>query len=171
MPDKPDMMEIVRQIIDSEEPEYDKALQLGPEALEPLFTLVQGNDVLLASKATSLASRIKAGGALELLTLAASRPEPEIRVAVAGGLSNLAGQSIDGLLNQLLDDKDFGVRQFAIGAFASTRARGAIEKVQSIAKNDSEPFLRALADHALRGEEPPIELYLMTSDDQGGKVS
>lgn len=168
MSDKPDAMGTVLQIINSEEPDYDQAQALGSEVLVPLSDLIQGKDILLASKAVSLASRIKSEKIIELLTLTASRPEPEIRVAVAGGLGNLAGQPIDDLLNQLLDDQDSGVRKFAIEAFALTQTKGAKDKVQAIAKNDPEPFLRTLADYALRGEEPPMDLYLMTTGQSGG---
>jgi HEAT repeat protein len=163
--DQDTTMQSILQIINSEEPEYARAQQMGPEAIEPLKKLTQAKDVLLASKAVSFASRIQSDQALEVLTLAASRPEPEIRVAVAGGLENLGQQPIDDILNQLLGDEDFGVRQFALETFAATQAPGSVTKVQSIAQNDPEPFLRALAGFALRGEDPPPDLYLMPARD------
>jgi HEAT repeat protein len=166
MPDKSDPMEMVLQIINSDEPDYEKAQELGPEVVAPLSQLIQGKDVLLAMKAVSLASRIKSEKVVDLLKQAAARPEPEIRVAVAGALGNVPGEQIDNLLNQLLDDKDFGVRKFAIAAFAATRIESAKGKVQSIAKSDPEPFLRNVADYALRGEEPPMDLYLMSTDNK-----
>lgn len=119
----PDSSERVLRFLQKEEPRYAQAAaELGPEAIPELERLAREADPLLASKATHLASRIGSPQARRVVEAAASRPEPEVRVAAAAAVRNLvssadvasgAESAGGGLLDRLLNDADAGVRKFA----------------------------------------------------------
>ena len=115
-------MQDIRDILDSEEPDYDAGASLGEAALPHLSELVKSADPLLAAKATHLAARIGSQAARHVVALAAERPEPQVRIAAAAGLGDLPEEPevvlLDAmenrtLLDRLLDDPDPGVRKFA----------------------------------------------------------
>jgi hypothetical protein len=69
--------EQVRAALTPEEPDYEAAAELGPEALPHLQRLVEGADPNLASKAAYLAGRIgdpEAASILETAAASSSRP-------------------------------------------------------------------------------------------------
>src|SRR5215210_4823467 len=87
-----------------EEPRYEQAAQLGPEALPYLMQIVQEGDPGLASKGTSLAGIINAAGSAEVLGAAAGSSDPIIRVAAAAALGNLDEMPLP-LAHSMLDDE------------------------------------------------------------------
>jgi hypothetical protein len=126
---------MVHDLLDVEEPDYVAAAELGDAVIPFLIDLVDSSPPLLAQKATALASRIPSEGALLVITKAATRPEPAVRVAAAAALgdlmdvqrsSTLADSSmslhdIDAVLAGLLLDADEGVRRFAEESAATRR--------------------------------------------------
>jgi HEAT repeat protein len=129
-----------------DEPRYEQAAQLGPEALPHLMQIVQEGDPGLASKATSLAGRINAAGSAEVLGAAARSSDPVIRVAAAAALGNL-DETPDPLAQSMLDDEDVGVRKLALRSLERQQPAGFKQKAQQMAANDPNPVLR---EHAAR---------------------
>jgi hypothetical protein len=106
-------MKEVRAALDPEEPDYDEASKLGPEALPHLENLVSSGDTMLASKATYLASLIKDAKSAEVVGMAARSTDPAVRVAAAAAVSNLSASSANAVLLELVVDPDPGVRKVA----------------------------------------------------------
>lgn len=150
-------MDELLRILESDEPDYDAAAAIGPDALGYLAELARHADPLLASKATYLASLIPSAGARAVLEEAARREEPEVRVAAASALRNLgtSGESLADadpavdLLDRLLHDSDAGVRKFAVRSAATLHASGVRASVAAAADADPAPFVRAAAREAL----------------------
>jgi HEAT repeat protein len=135
-----------------DEPDYEGAAQLGPEALPHLMRLIEEGDPDLASKATSLASVIDAAESIEAVDKAARSPDPVIRVAAAAALGNLS-EMPDPLAQGMLNDEDVGVRKLALRSLERQQPAGFKQKAQQIAANDPNPVLR---EHAARiAEELP----------------
>jgi hypothetical protein len=106
-------MQQVREVLDPEEPNYQRGVALGPEALPHLDALVSDGDPMLASKATYLASLIQDVRSTGVVEKAARHPEPIVRVAAAAGASNLPAGSDSDALRALHNDPDPGVRKVA----------------------------------------------------------
>jgi HEAT repeat protein len=135
-----------------DEPDYEGAAQLGPEALPHLMKLIEEGDPDLASKATSLASVIDAAESIEAVDKAARSPNPVIRVAAAAALGNLS-QMPDPLAQGMLNDEDVGVRKLALRSLERQQPAGFKQKARQMAANDPNPVLR---EHAARvAEELP----------------
>ena len=115
--------EQVRAALDPEEPDYEAAAELGPDALPHLQRFVEGPDPNLASKAAYLAGRIGDPQAAPILEQAATSDDPAIRAAAAGGVRHLPDEQADAVLQTLLDDDEPGVRKTALKAVPETRAR------------------------------------------------
>ena len=103
-----------------DEPDYEGAAQLGPEALPHLMQLIEEGDPDLASKATSLASVIDAAESIEAVDKAARSPDPVIRVVAAAALGNLS-EMPDPLAQGMLNDEDVGVRKLALRSLERQR--------------------------------------------------
>jgi HEAT repeat protein len=130
--------------IDRDEPDYAKAARLGPEAVPHLRQIAEADDPLRASKAAYLASLIPGKQSLELLTAAANRHEPEVRVAVAHALRNTK-DAPQAVLEKLLDDPDAGVRKVTLRTVGHLKLPALRDKVATIAKSDQDEFLRTTA--------------------------
>ena len=127
-----------------DEPRFEQAAQLGPEALPHLMQIVREGDPELASKATSLAGIINAAGSAEVVGAAAGSYDPVIRVAAAAALGNLA-EMPSPLAQSMLEDEDVGVRKLALRSLERQQPAGFKQKAQQMAANDSHPVLRELA--------------------------
>jgi HEAT repeat protein len=146
----------VRAALDPEEPDYDKAARLGPDAIPHLETLVEKGDPMIASKAAYLASLIPSEASVGVLKKAAKRPEASVRVTVAAAADNLSeGRSV--VAGLLLNDPDAGVRRIAV----RTIMRHATELVADLttslwdvlrhmAESDPDPVVRKEASQAAR---------------------
>ena len=143
------VLDDVLAYLDSEEPDYERAAQLGPEALPYLIQIINNDDPMRASKAVYLAARIDDGLSQQALTDALRNSNPIVRVAVAGAARNFSGESRD-LLLRLLDDNDSGVRKVALRSIDELRPTGMHSKVQQIAENDPQESLRLLAARTTR---------------------
>jgi HEAT repeat protein len=129
-----------------DEPDYEGAARLGPEALPHLMQLIEEGDPDLASKAASLAGVIDAAGSADVVDTAARSPEAVIRVAAAAALGNLS--EMPGPLAQgMLNDEDVGVRKLALRSLERQQPAGFKQKAQQMAANDPNPVLR---EHAAR---------------------
>jgi HEAT repeat protein len=116
-------MKQVRAALDPEEPDYEKAAQLGPEALPHLEKLVNSGDTMLASKAAYLAGLIKAPKSADVVATAAHSSDPAVRVAAAATASNLSPSAASDVLVDLVADPDPGVRKVARAGVPSKPTR------------------------------------------------
>src|SRR5262245_13357106 len=98
--------EQVRAVLDRDEPDYEEAAKLGPEALPHLQRFVESGDSNLASKAAYLAGRIGDPEAVPILELAAASDDAVIRAGAAAGVRHLPGEEVDDILLTLVDDDD-----------------------------------------------------------------
>lgn len=159
----PDQRDRVLRYLHREEPNYGRAAaKLGPEVIPELLAIVrEAEEPLLASKATYLASLIDSPDAWRVVEAAADHPAAEVRVAAAAAVGNLPPASHPaaledeaggGVLEQLLKDKDPGVRNYAVKSAAGMQRW---ERVQAAANDDDEDFVRETArDQLKRGRKP-----------------
>jgi hypothetical protein len=105
----------VRAYLEPEEPNYQAAAGLGPDALPVLERLVRDADPLLASKAAYLASLIPDDRADRVLEVAARSEHATVRVAAAAGLEKRPEPPEDAVVD-LMSDRDEGVRKVAMRA-------------------------------------------------------
>ena len=106
-------MQQVREVLDPEEPDYQRGVALGPEALPHLDALVSSGDSMLASKATYLASLIQHALAADVVEKAARSADPIVRIAAAAAAANLSTGGDSDVLRRLENDPDAGVRKVA----------------------------------------------------------
>jgi HEAT repeat protein len=139
-------MQDVRAWLDPDEPDYAGAARsLGPAALPLLLELVRGGDLGLASKATSLASRIPSDKSVDVLAAAAATAEPILRVAAAGALHHLKPAHAERLLAALETDPDPGVRKVMVKSAAQVKSPRAATLLKQMSAADPEPFVREKA--------------------------
>ena len=142
-------MRDVRTQLQPDEPDYAKAAQLGTDAIPYLQELVNGDDIMLASKAAYLASLIKNENSISVLESAARSPQPIVRVAVASGIRNLSEENADRVSNLLIEDNDVGVRKVTVKSISQFGSPALIAKVRKLANEDPEPFMRDLASRTI----------------------
>jgi HEAT repeat protein len=136
----------VRARIDLDEIDYPAlAAALGPPALPHLQALVAGRNAMVASKAAYLAGLIGGPGAVAVVQAAAHRAEPEVRVAAASSLGNLAPSLVEGLAERLLGDAEVGVRKQAVKSVAGLRSPLLQKRVKEMAQKDPDTLIRSLA--------------------------
>lgn len=142
-------MQQIRAILDSEEPDYALAAQLGPDTLPHIETIIKGADPMIASKAAYLAGLIQDNRSSDVLKIAAKSKYPEVRAAAAAGARHLAAQAASDVLLVLLEDQDIGVRKIALKSVHSNAPLALRKKVESLAAKDPEIFLRTLSSDVL----------------------
>jgi HEAT repeat protein len=140
--------EQVRAALTPEEPDYEAAAELGPEALPHLQRFVEGSDPNLASKAAYLAGRIGEPDSAAILEAAAASDEPAVRAAAASGVRHMPAEQGDGVLQTLVDDDDPGVRKLALKAVPESPSSELAEKLEVLREHESVPALRDLAAKA-----------------------
>jgi HEAT repeat protein len=124
-------MEDVRAELDPEEPDYERAAQLGEDAVPHLLVLVEGEDVMLASKAAYLAGLIGGQMASDVVIAAAHSNDAAVRVAAASSTQHLSDEAAEAVLVDLVVDRDPGVRKVAhraVPARPSTRLEAALDR-------------------------------------------
>jgi HEAT repeat protein len=148
-------MEDVRRAIDPDEPDYEgAAVLLGAEALPFLAELSRSEDVMIASKAVSLAGVIGGDEALPIIEQAVEAPAPEVRIFASKAAGRFGGEAEE-LLARLLTDGDSGVRKYAVRAVAEVPSRRLREMLEGMRVNDADLSVRARAGEALRRPQIP----------------
>lgn len=112
-------MKAVLEVLEPDEPNYDKAASWGPDSLPHLRTLVQGDDPMLAAKAAFAASLLEGDQGKDVVAAAAHSEMASIRVAAAAAANNLPADSAAVVLMDLIDDSDPGVRKVALSSVPS----------------------------------------------------
>jgi HEAT repeat protein len=138
-----------------DEPNYDAAKGLGPEALPHLAAIALGADLMLASKAVYLTGVIGGREAARILMEAAGNREVILRAAAAGALAHVRDIAYVPVLIRLLGDDNTDVRRVAIQSVPPElmpEIRGVLEKM---AESDTDPSIRDLAKAALYGTQRP----------------
>jgi HEAT repeat protein len=138
--------EDVVRILSPIEPTEDMYAAITLEDLPHLQRLSHDPEPWRAARAVFAASRLR-GLAANNLVLAATRdPRPELRVAAAASASRLPPAVAEQLLATLLDDHDVGVRKFSIQAIDASSSVALKQKLRTLAANDPNHQLRALAE-------------------------
>lgn len=137
------LQDVIRQL-DREEPDYEQAAQLGPEALPHLRQLIQGGNPGLAAKAACLAGMMNSNESVALLELAARHNDPVVRVAAAASATGLTNMPAS-LAAAFLDDADPGVRKWGLRSLEVNHPQGIRTKVEKIVKDDPDSGLREQA--------------------------
>jgi len=115
---------VLRNVLSSDEPDYEGLRRLGPALLPQLQQLVRDRNAYLAANAASLAGMIGGAQAAAVLQQAGRSPSADVRIAAAGALRHLRGANVSGLLASLSKDRDPDVRMSALKA--SRRAGTAV---------------------------------------------
>lgn len=139
----------LRRLLNSDEPDYTAMARLGPAILPQLQQLVADRDEYVAANAASLAGMIDHDTAVAVLQRAARSPSAQVRTAAAGALRQVKRPSASGLIAALLNDRDKGVRKFAIKAAAQRSNSALLAKISDLSKKDPSPMIRSLAGRAL----------------------
>ncbi|WP_247048725.1 hypothetical protein [Arthrobacter rhizosphaerae] len=124
-------MKAVLEVLEPDEPNYDKAASLGPDSLPHLRALVEGDDPMLAAKAAFAASLLEGDQGKDVVTAAAHSETASIRVAAAAAANNLPADSAAVILMDLVDDSDPGVRKVALSSVPSDAPRQLTAKLAS----------------------------------------
>ena len=136
---------VVRRI----EPDPAAAAKLGPDALPHLRKLVVDEDISVARRAASVATKIHDRRALPVVTLAAASEHPEVRLAAASELWRLAEFDVTKLAARALADLDPTVRRHGLRSVAQVPAElikpALRRRVDVVGARDPHPANRALA--------------------------
>lgn len=146
----PTTMQQVLAEIDREEPNYAAFAALGADALPHLQMIAEANDPLRSAKAVYAASMIGGSGALALLKAAAEHHEPQVRIAVAHGLQNLAEAAPSELVLKSLSDAHPGVRKLALRTAGQLKRAEFAARVTEMHDNDPAEHLRSAAGTAAK---------------------
>ena len=122
---------------------------LGDEAELILTELVQGDDVVPASRAATLAKHLSSRSARPVLESAAVHQDPVVRVAAAAALQEQAEIAND-LAGSLLRDPDAGVRKWALRSLQALKLPGWRQRVDEMATHEEVPAIKKLAREAAR---------------------
>jgi hypothetical protein len=147
-------MKNVRAVLEPEEPDYDKAAKLGPDALPHLEALVNSGDTMLASKAAYAASLIKDPKAAEVVETAAQSDDPAVRVAAAAGASNLAASGASTVLVNLIGDPDPGVRKVARASVPEKAPAELMKRLEDLGEEEPESLAEPDGRPAATGPMP-----------------
>src|SRR5206468_13054520 len=135
----------LRRLLASDEPDYEALARLGAKILPQLLQLVTGQDEYVAANAASLAGMIDHDQAIAVLERGVHSRSAEVRTAAAGALRHLKLPKASGLIATLLNDRDKGVRKFAIKAAATLPNPALIARVLSLGEQDPVASNRALS--------------------------
>jgi HEAT repeat protein len=126
--------EEISRMIDLDEPDYPTICSKFSESDVPILVeLVNDPNPAIATKAINCLGYMRTPSAVAGLGMAVKDKNPILRIAAAHSLRNLSSEATAvKLINKLLDDKDLGVRKFALktvdfGNIISLKAK--VEKV------------------------------------------
>ena len=116
------------------------AEKIGNEALPYLVEIVKLRDSKLASRATYLAAFRDLPGSAEIIKIAAQSHDPVVRVAAAASIKMISPRTLKSLqqsvLIKLLDDKDPGVRKWALQGIENKKLFEVKDKVREMIEKD-----------------------------------
>ena len=143
-------LEQIRNQLSAIEPNDSTYFGIGPSEIPLLEQLLQDEEVWMASRAVFALSRISDTKAVTILSQTATDPRKEVRVAVAASVRNLKPQDANSILLKLLNDKELGVRKFAIKSVSEANDEAVHAKLQEIQARDPSPPIRDIAKGRMR---------------------
>jgi len=143
-------MQDVRAVLDPEEPDYEFAALLGPEALPHLETLVRGDDPMLASKAAYLAGLLNDERSADVVNQAGQSDHATVRVAAAAAARHLTGTGASDVLISLLSDSDPGVRTVALKSVPDAATDDLRSLVEDINSSEGDEAVREVSRQVLQ---------------------
>ena len=136
----------IRLELDRDELDYPAlATKLGPDSLPSLDALVTEDEPRIASKAAYLAALIAGPTSDRVVALAARSRHDVVRVAAAAAMAVLPADQVTGIAEELLSDPDVGVRARAAKSAVALNDPALLERVRTMADQDSAPAVRDLA--------------------------
>src|SRR5262245_1442892 len=141
----------LRQMLSVDEPNYAALARFGPSILPLLEEVLADRSEYVAANAASLAGMIDDRRSVDVLQRASRHPSAQVRLAAAGGLRRVPRPEATAAIASLLNDRDKGVRKFAIKAAVASRNPSLIARVETIGRGDPVPALRTLAARAIGG--------------------
>ena len=135
----------LRQMLSVDEPNYAALARFGPSILPLLDQVLADPSEYVAANAASLAGMIDDRRSVDVLQRAARHASAHVRLAAAGGLRRVPRPEAAATIASLLNDRDKGVRKFAIKAAVASRNPSLIAKVATLGRGDPVPALRTLA--------------------------
>ncbi len=142
--------EQIIKILGPDEPEYSSIVgQLNEEDYAMLKKLIKNEDITIAAKAIICLGWNGSKKSLGAIKYAAKSENPVLRLTAAQALSrikevNKNNKAIN-LISELLDDKDVGVKKFALKTIAVSKISSLKGKVKQLSINDPKEFIRSLA--------------------------
>ena len=143
-------MDVVRSLLAPDEPDYQKAKEIGEAALPFLAELVESEDKMVASKAASLAGMIGGHRAADVLERAARHPTVAVRAAAAHGAPNLPQGDAERLLLRMIDDKEPSVSHRAVIAARRVPTASMRQKLEAVRAGHAAEFVRNAARDSLQ---------------------
>jgi HEAT repeat protein len=126
--------EEIIKMINLDEPDYPVICgKLSESSISILIELVNDPNSAIATKAISCLGFMKTPSAVAGIEIAVKSKNPILRLAAAHSLKNLSSQpNAVKLINKLLDDKDVGVRKFALKTVSFSGSKSFKAKIEKI---------------------------------------
>jgi HEAT repeat protein len=143
--------ELVR-LINLDEPDYPSIVQqLSKDDIPLLTQLAQDPNPAVATKAISCLGLMSDETAVAGLQAAVAHPDPVYRIAAAHALRNVASSPVGvRLLGKLLDDRDVGVRKFALKSVDIGNISSLKEQVRQVNLREQNVDLKTLSQDLLQ---------------------
>jgi HEAT repeat protein len=143
-------MKEVRVALEPDEPNYEQAKRLGPDALPHLKTLIRGPDTMMAAKAASLAGMIGGSAASQALLAAADHSDAGVRQAAAYSAQFMKTADAEPVMLKLLTDRDSMVVKRAAQSSAMVRSPAIEAELRNVASSRRSTFAVDAATKALQ---------------------
>jgi HEAT repeat protein len=142
------------QILSADEPDYSSiASKLVEEDYEAINKLTKNRSTTIAARAIICLGYRGAEKSMDAIVSAAKNNNPVLRLAAAQALSKMKGVSSSPyavkLLDDLLDDKDIGVKKFALKATGNVSIPTLKKKIKKVSESDQNNNIKKLAQSVL----------------------
>lgn len=142
-------MQEIRSRLSSIEGDAQMYVDLGPDEVPLLVELLDDEEAWLASRAVYALTRIATPEALAAVEAASDSGRHELRVAVAASANLLPSKAADRVLAKLLQDREVGVRKFAVESVTPDNGERVRRLVTEMTDSDDD-VLRARAQSRAR---------------------
>ncbi|MEC2257865.1 hypothetical protein P9H08_14495 [Bacillus cereus] len=128
------VMDLLRSLLNRDEPDYTKAAKLGAEAIPYLLELVKGAEPRLAPRAVYTASLINNEQAVNVLEEGMKSLIPQIRVAAAAAVRHQPNHVGNKFIPPLLEDNDIGVVKVTLQSMRLSKNKEMKSEVEKLAQ-------------------------------------
>jgi HEAT repeat protein len=142
----PKTTEEIIKIFNRVKPDYSNVIDnLDDEDYPIVQSLIDDDNLYLASKVVSYIGHLKSQNALSGLAIAARNKKSSIRAVAAYALRNfISSPEAINLINELLEDPNLGVRKFALRTVSSAKLVNFKEKIKLISQTESNERMKRL---------------------------